>query len=78
MYLSEQETALLQHLVLGSGKILKYSEAKSMLREWRKHCWTKAELRKSIRKLAEKRFVKHSRFEDLSVTESGIAAVKSV
>jgi hypothetical protein len=78
MILSDQETTLLQHLIDADGGIQRYSDARQVLTDWRTHRWTKAQLRKSIRELVEKRLAEREPFGKLAVTESGIAALKSL
>lgn len=78
MMLTDQETTLLQHLIEANGGVEHYSDARAVLTDWRTHCWTKTQLRRSIRTLVEKRLAEREPFGKLAVTEAGIAAVKSL
>ena len=78
MILSDEETAILQTLVEGDGKMSGYADAKALLKQWREKAWTKASLRRAISGLEEKRLVRRRRHVALTVTEAGVAATKSL
>jgi hypothetical protein len=78
MQLTDQETTVLHHLVEADGTVRAYSEAKKLLQVWQSRRWSKVTLQNSIDALSEKGLDGVDPCGEVTVTEAGIAALKSI